>query len=96
MLKMRKIMIEPLGKKVYIAEVKTEKKSAGGIILEGVNSIRETKFAEVLAVGYEVRKVRVGNRIVLDWSKCYPVKENDIERAIVDEEHILAVHHEEQ
>lgn len=85
-------MIEPLGKRVYIAEVKTEKKTASGIILEGANSIRETKFAEVLAIGYDVKKVRVGNRIVLDWSKCYPVKENDIERAIIDEDHILAVY----
>ena len=81
----------PLGTKVYIGEVKTEKKTASGIILEGANSVRETKFAEVLAVGYDVKKVRVGNRIVLDWSKCYPVKVNDVERAIVDEEHILAI-----
>lgn len=88
-------MIEPLGKRVYIAEVKTEKKTASGIILEGANSVRETKFAEVLAVGYDVKKVRVGNKIVLDWSKCYPVKVNDIERAVVDEDHILAVYHGE-
>ena len=85
------MLFEPLGKRVYIAEVKTEKKTASGIILEGANSIRETKFAEVLAIGYDVKKVRVGNRIVLDWSKCYPVKVNDVERAIIDEEHILAI-----
>jgi co-chaperonin GroES (HSP10) len=81
----------PLGTKVYIGEVKVEKKTASGIILEGATSIRETKFAEVLAVGYDVKKVRVGHRIVLDWSKCYPVKLNDVERAIVDEEHILGI-----
>ena len=86
---------EPLGKRVYIAEVKTEKKTASGIILEGANSIRETKFAEVLAVGYDVKKVRVGQRIVLDWSKCFPVKIGDIERAVIDEEHILATYSEE-
>ena len=48
-------------------------------------------ISTILAIGYDVKKVRVGNRIVLDWSKCYPVKVNDIERAIIDEEHILAV-----
>jgi co-chaperonin GroES (HSP10) len=85
------MIFEPLGKRVYIAEVKTEKKTASGIILEGANSIRETKFAEVLAIGYDVKKVRVGQRIVLDWSKCFPVKVNDIERAIINEDHILAV-----
>lgn len=81
----------PLGTKVYIAEVKTEKKTASGIILDTATSVRETKFAEVLEVGYDVKKVRKGNRIVIDWSKCYPVKVNDIERAIIDEEHILAI-----
>lgn len=82
----------PLGTKVYIGEVKAaEKKTESGIILEGARSISVTKFAEVLAVGYDVKKVRVGNRIVLDWSKCFPVKVNDVERAIIDEEHILAI-----
>jgi co-chaperonin GroES (HSP10) len=85
-------MIEPLGKRVYIAEVKTEKKTASGIILDTATSIRETKFAEVLEVGYDVKKVRKGDKVVLDWSKCYPVKVNDIERAIVDEDHLLAVY----
>ena len=61
-------------------------------ILEGANSIRETKFAEVIAVGYDVKKVRVGQRIILDWSKCYPVKLGDVERAIIDEENILATY----
>lgn len=89
------MIFEPLGKRVYIAEVKTEKKTASGIILEGANSIRETKFAEVLAIGYDVKKVRVGQRIVLDWSKCFPVKVGDIERAVIDEEHILGTYCEE-
>lgn len=89
------MIFEPLGKRVYIAEVKTEKKTASGIILEGVSSIRETKFAEVLAVGYDVRRVRVGQRIVLDWSKCYPVKVGDVERAVIDEEHILGTYADE-
>ena len=81
----------PLGNNVYIAEVKSEKKTASGIILDTATSIRETKFAEVLAIGYDVKKVRVGDKIVLDWSKCFPVKVHDIERAIINEDHILAV-----
>lgn len=81
----------PLGTNVYIGEIKKEKKTASGIILDGATSVSETKFAEVLAIGYDVKKVRVGDRIVLNWSKCFPVKVNDIERAIIPEEHILAV-----
>lgn len=86
--------VEPLGTRVYIGEVKKERKTASGIILDGT-SVRETKFAEVLAVGYDVKKVRVGQRIIVDWSKCAPVKINDIERAMVDEENILGIYHGE-
>jgi co-chaperonin GroES (HSP10) len=86
--------MKPLGKKIYIAETKVEKKTASGIILEGATSIRETKFATVLAVGDEVTKIVVGDKIVLDWSKCYPVKVADAERAIIDEEHVLAVNND--
>lgn len=84
--------VEPLGKRVYIAEIKTEKKSAGGIILEGANSVKETKFAEVLEIGYDVKKVRVGNKVIIDWGKCVPVKIKDVERALIDEDHILAIY----
>ena len=84
--------VEPLGKRVYIAEVKTERKTASGIILEGANSVKETKFAEVLAVGYDVKKVRVGHKVIIDWGKCVPVKINDIERALIDEDHILGIY----
>jgi co-chaperonin GroES (HSP10) len=87
--------VEPLGTKIYIGEVKAEKKTASGIILDTATSVRETKFAEVLAVGYDVKKVRVGQRIILDWSKCYPVKVGDIERAIIDEEHVIGVYYEQ-
>jgi co-chaperonin GroES (HSP10) len=83
--------IQPLFKKILIAENKVEKKTASGIILEGATSIRETKFATVLAVGEDVTKVKVGDKIVLDWSKCFPVKTDAVERALIDEEHVLAV-----
>ena len=88
-------MIEPLGTRVYIAEIKAERKTASGIILEGANSVKETKFAEVLAVGYDVKKVRVGQKVIIDWGKCVPVKIGDVERAMLDEEHILAIYHSE-
>lgn len=85
-------MIEPLGKRVYIAEVKAERKTASGIILEGANSVKETKFAEVLEIGYDVKKVRKGDKVVIDWGKCIPVKIGDVERALIDEDNILAVY----
>ena len=85
----------PLGTRVYIAEVKAEKKTQSGIILEGATSVRETKFAEVLAIGYDVKKVRVKQKVIIDWGKCTPIKIGDIERAMIDEEHILGIYQEE-
>lgn len=87
--------VEPLGTRVYIAEIKAERKTASGIILDGANSVRDTKFAEVLAVGYDVKKVRVGQKVVVDWGKCVPIKIADVERAMLDENNILAVYHGE-
>lgn len=83
--------MNPLNTKVYIAEVAVEKKTVGGIILTNDSALRETRFARVLAVGPDVKTCKVDDEIVLDWSKCYPVKADGVERAIVDEEHILAV-----
>lgn len=81
----------PLGTKVYIGEVKKEKKTATGIILERAISVKETRFAEVLAIGYDVKKVRVGQKVIIDWGKCTPVKINDVERAMIDEENIFGI-----
>lgn len=84
-------MIKPTGSRVYIAEVKVDQTTAGGIILASDNALRETKFARVEAVGPDVKTIAVGDEIVLDWSKCWPVKVDGTERALIDEENILAV-----
>lgn len=83
--------MQPLNTKILIAEVAQERKTAGGIVLTSDSSLRETKFGKVLAVGGDVKNVKVDDTIVLDWSKCYPVKVEGTERAIIDEEHVLAV-----
>jgi co-chaperonin GroES (HSP10) len=82
--------IKPLKKKVLVAENKTETKSAAGIILDGVGSV-DTKTGTVVAIGPEVTQVKVGDVIYLDWAKCQVVKQDDIYRAMVDEEFIIGV-----
>lgn len=83
--------IKPLHKKVLVAENKSETKSESGIILEGANSVRESKRATVLAIGPDVTDVQVGNVVLLDWSKASVVKVGDAQRAMIDEENIVAV-----
>ena len=83
--------VKPLHKKVLVAENKTETVTESGLILEGVNSVRESKRATVLAVGPEVTTVKVGDVVLLEWNKASVVKIGDVQRAIVDEEHIVVV-----
>lgn len=81
----------PLGKKILAAEVKKERKSEGGLILEGVNSVKETAAARILAVGPDVKTIRVGDVVYLDWGKTKLVIIDGAQRVIVDEEDITAL-----
>lgn len=81
----------PLGTKILAAEVKKERKSEMGIILEGVNSIKETSPARVLAVGPEVKTVKVGDTVFIDWPKTKLVVVDGAQRVILDEEDVHAL-----
>jgi chaperonin GroES len=83
--------VQPLKKKVLVAENKAETKSASGIILEGATSVNESKRATVLAIGPDVTLVNVGDIVLLEWTKAHVVKVGDAQRAIVDEDNIVAV-----
>jgi len=85
------MIVKPLHKKVLVAENKTETVTESGLILEGANSVRESKRATVIAVGPEVTAVKVGDVVLLEWNKASVVKIGDVQRAIVDEEHIVVV-----
>ena len=81
----------PLNKRILAAELKKERKSESGIILEGVSSMKGTAAAKVLAVGPDVKSVKVGDEIYLDWTKTRLVVINNAQRVILDEEDVLAL-----
>jgi len=83
--------ITPLHKNVLVAENKAETKSEAGLILDTALSVRESKRATVLAVGPEVTAVKVGDVVLLDWSKSTVVKLETAQRAMIAEENIVAV-----
>lgn len=85
------MIVKPLFKKVLIAEVKAVTKSESGIILDGANSVREQNRAKVLAIGPDVTDVKVDDLILLDWTKASVVKVDGAQRAIIDQDHIVAV-----
>jgi co-chaperonin GroES (HSP10) len=85
------MIVKPLFKKVLVAEIKAVTKSEAGIILDNANSVREQNRAKVLAIGPDVTDVKEGDTILLDWTKASVVKIEGAQRAIVDQDHIVAV-----
>lgn len=84
-------IILPLDTKIYAAEVKRERKSEMGIILEGASSIKETAQAKVLAVGGKVEDIKVDDIVYLDWSKTKLVVVDGFQRVLVDREDVMAI-----
>ncbi len=85
------MIVKPLFKKVLVAEIKAVTKSEAGIILDNANSVREQNRAKVLAIGPDVTDVKEGDTLLLDWTKASVVKIEGAQRAIVDQDHIVAV-----
>ena len=83
--------IRPMNDRVLVAENKKDKTTESGIILEGTRGTGDTAKATVLAIGPEVKDVKVGDVVLLDWAKASPVKVGDIQRAMIKEENIIAV-----
>lgn len=77
--------------RVLVAENKRENKTDSGIILDGARGVGDTARATVLAVGPQVTEVKVGDVILLDWTKASPVKVGDAQRAMIKEEFIIAI-----
>ena len=82
--------IRPMNDRVLIAQNAKENKTESGIIL-GDKGTGEVSKATVLAVGPDVTEVKVGDVILPEWAKASPVKVDGNERAMIKEEHIIAV-----
>ncbi len=83
--------IRPMNDRILVAENKKEKTTESGIILEGARGVGDTAKATVLAIGPEVKDVKVGDVVLLDWAKASPVKVGDVQRAMIKEEFVIAV-----
>ena len=83
--------IRPLSDRVLVAENKKENTTESGIVLEGTRGTGESTRATVLAIGPDVTEVKVGDVILIDWTKASTVKVGDAQRAMIKEENIIAV-----
>lgn len=82
--------IKPLKKMVLIAEKARERATESGIIL-GDRGTGDMAHATVLAIGDQVTEVKVGDVVLPEWGKSSVVKVDGAQRAMIKEEHIIAV-----
>jgi co-chaperonin GroES (HSP10) len=85
------MIVKPTRKNVLVAENKNTVKSESGLILDTAVSAMESKTATVLAVGPEVKFVKPGDTIYLEWNKGKIVKLGDAQRVMISEDNIVGV-----
>ena len=83
--------LKPLRDMILIAEFKKEAVTDSGIIIQGARGVGDTTPGKVVAIGSEVTDIVVGDTVYLDWSKCSAVTVDGEQRAMVKQEHIIAV-----
>ena len=81
----------PMKDKVLVAENKRENTTSSGIVIEGASGLGESKTGTVLAIGSDVKDVKVGDVIYLEWNKAQVVTIDGSQRVIIKEENIVAV-----
>ena len=84
------MIIKPLHDKLLIAEGKKDTTTESGIILDG-RGLGNTTPGIVLAIGPDVKEVKEGDTVYLDWSKSSPVTVNGAQRVMISESEIIAV-----
>lgn len=82
--------LQPLADRIVAKAVEAEAKTASGILLPD-QAKDKTQVGEVLAVGKEVKEVKVGDRIVHSEYGPNRIKVDGEELLIVKEEDVLAV-----
>jgi chaperonin GroES len=82
--------LQPLADRIVAKPVEPEKTSPAGILLPD-QAKEKTNVAQVLAVGKEVKEVKVGDKIVHTEYGPNRFKEGSDELLIVKEEDVLAV-----
>ena len=81
--------LQPLGDYLVAVHEEAEAKTASGFYLPG-NAQEKPKTAKVVAVGKDVKQLKVGDRIVYKSYSTTDVKVGKDEYVIVKEEDVLA------
>ncbi len=83
------VNIEPIADYVLAQQEEAETKTASGLFLPS-QSQEKPKVAKVLAIGNEVKKVKVGSRIIYKTYSTNDIKFGKDEYLLIKEEDIIA------
>jgi chaperonin GroES len=86
---MTKVAITPLASYVVAVSEEAENKTASGLYLPD-KAQEKPKISKVMAVGKEVKEVKVGDRIVYKTYTTTELKVDGVEYVLVKEEDVLA------
>lgn len=84
------VTLHPLADRIVAEPVEAETKTASGILLPD-QAKEKTQVAKVVAVGKDVKEVKVGDKIVHTEYGPNRFKQGSTELLIVKEEDVLAV-----
>jgi len=83
------VNIEPIADYVLAQQEQAETKTASGIFLPS-QSQEKPKIAKVLAIGSDVKKVKVGSKIIYKSYSTNEIKVGNDEYILVKEEDVIA------
>ena len=82
--------LQPLADRIVAREIEAEAKSPSGILLPD-NAKDKTQMGDVIAVGAEVKEVKVGDRIIHSEYGPNRIKLDGQELLLVKEEDVYAI-----
>ena len=82
--------LQPLADYVVTTAEEAQTKTASGLYLPG-NAAEKPKIAKIVAIGKDVKQVKVGDRVVYKSYSTTEVKVDKQEYILVKEEDIIAV-----
>ena len=81
--------IKPIKNRVALVQLKNKKETESGIILQ--HGVEESIKSKVLAIGPDVKTVKVEETVIPDWGRTAHIKFGDVPVYIINEEDIIAV-----
>ena len=85
-------MIKMLNSRVLVEEIVEDIKSESGIILGNTNTSANQKIGKVISIGNLVEEVSLGDKVMFDSYKSFPIDLNGEPYLILDIESVIGVY----